>query len=595
MFIGFGASAQVYQNMAQPGYKFGRARFDSVLTIPTGLGAMRNITGGQDTGQIRFNVSDSSVYVWNGRRWIKAGGGTIPTLTQVLESAVGANEAGANQIKDLSAGTSQNDAATFGQLTDTANLRLRISDTSAMLRRYLDTLQAHNTRIISAGGGGGSTGWALTGNASSVTDFLGTTNNRTMRFRTNNVERMVIDSIGNVGIGISNPNDIFHLRKDQVTTNTQTTTSVLLTNANANGISAFGFTSDGTTRQGGFQYNNQSGFRNIFSTSYTDIPYYFGSNSLIRMTIGAGVNAGNIGIGIITPTAKLNIAAGTVTAGTAPLKFTAGTKLTTPEAGAIEYVTGNVVLQNDGITLGANTAAASAKLDVQSTTQGILIPRMTLTQRNAIASPAAGLQVIVTGETGGEFVSMYNSSLAAWVNVNGWGLSGNASAVTDFLGTTNNRTLRFRTNNVERLVIDSIGRIRPVNNTLYSVDGIYGMSTFTNGTTFFGLNNGSGVQGIYINQANANGRILRIDRNESPIFQILETNVLGINMPASIGALSPNSSAQLDIQSTTKGVLFPRMTTVQKLAIGSPAAGLQVYDTTLNQMSYYNGTTWVNF
>jgi hypothetical protein len=406
---------------------------------------------------------------------------------------------------------------------------------------------------------------------------------------------MVIDSIGNVGIGISNPNDIFHLRKDQVTTNTQTTTSVLLTNANANGISAFGFTSDGTTRQGGFQYNNQSGFRNIFSTSYTDIPYYFGSNSLIRMTIGAGVNAGNIGIGIITPTAKLNIAAGTVTAGTAPLKFTAGTKLTTPEAGAIEYVTGNVVLQNDGITLGANTAAASAKLDVQSTTQGILIPRMTLTQRNAIASPAAGLQVIVTGETGGEFVSMYNSSLAAWVNVNGWGLSGNASAVTDFLGTTNNRTLRFRTNNVERLVIDSIGRIRPVNNTLYSVDGIYGMSTFTNGTTFFGLNNGSGVQGIYINQANANGRILRIDRNESPIFQILETNVLGINMPASIGALSPNSSAQLDIQSTTKGVLFPRMTTVQKLAIGSPAAGLQVYDTTLNQMSYYNGTTWVNF
>jgi hypothetical protein len=127
---------QIYQNMAQPGYKFSRARFDSVLTIPSGLGNLKNITGGQDTGQIRFNKSDSSVYVWNGRAWIKAGGGTIPTLTQVLESAVGANEAGANQIKDLSAGTSQNDAATFGQLTDTANLRLRISDTATMLAPY---------------------------------------------------------------------------------------------------------------------------------------------------------------------------------------------------------------------------------------------------------------------------------------------------------------------------------------------------------------------------------------------------------------------------------------------------------------------------
>ena len=62
--------------MAQPGYKFSRARFDSVLTIPTGLGGLRNITGGQDTGQIRFNVSDSSVYVWNGRSWIKPVGGS---------------------------------------------------------------------------------------------------------------------------------------------------------------------------------------------------------------------------------------------------------------------------------------------------------------------------------------------------------------------------------------------------------------------------------------------------------------------------------------------------------------------------------------
>jgi hypothetical protein len=35
------------------------------------------------------------------------------------------------------------------------------------------------------------------------------------------------------------------------------------------------------------------------------------------------------------------------------------------------------------------------------------------------------------------------------------------------------------------------------------------------------------------------------------------------------------------------------MTTTQKNAIASPAAGLMVYDTTLNVISYYNGTSWI--
>lgn len=48
---------------------------------------------------------------------------------------------------------------------------------------------------------------------------------------------------------------------------------------------------------------------------------------------------GRVGIGTITPSALLHLAAGTATAGTAPLKFTSGTLLTTPEAGAIEFNT----------------------------------------------------------------------------------------------------------------------------------------------------------------------------------------------------------------------------------------------------------------
>lgn len=52
------------------------------------------------------------------------------------------------------------------------------------------------------------------------------------------------------------------------------------------------------------------------------------------------------------------------------------------------------------------------------------------------------------------------------------------------------------------------------------------------------------------------------------------------------------TSAQLQITSTTKGFLPPRMTTAQKNAIASPAAGLVVYDTTLNKLCVRTASAW---
>lgn len=60
-----------------------------------------------------------------------------------------------------------------------------------------------------------------------------------------------------------------------------------------------------------------------------------------------------------------------------------------------------------------------------------------------------------------------------------------------------------------------------------------------------------------------------------------------------IGAqAAPAASAILDIRSTTSGVLFPRMTTAQKNAIVTPAAGLMVYDTNLNKLCVYTGAAF---
>lgn len=59
-----------------------------------------------------------------------------------------------------------------------------------------------------------------------------------------------------------------------------------------------------------------------------------------------------------------------------------------------------------------------------------------------------------------------------------------------------------------------------------------------------------------------------------------------------IGTSNPNSKAQLEIASTSKGLLIPSMTTSQRLAITSPPNGLLLYDTDKNEFYHYNSAGW---
>jgi len=62
-----------------------------------------------------------------------------------------------------------------------------------------------------------------------------------------------------------------------------------------------------------------------------------------------------------------------------------------------------------------------------------------------------------------------------------------------------------------------------------------------------------------------------------------------------IGNASPATSAILDLTSTSKGILIPRMTGVQKNAITSPSNGLLIYQTDAPiGFYYYNGSSWLN-
>ncbi len=65
-----------------------------------------------------------------------------------------------------------------------------------------------------------------------------------------------------------------------------------------------------------------------------------------------------------------------------------------------------------------------------------------------------------------------------------------------------------------------------------------------------------------------------------------------LNAQVGIGTVTPDISSVLDITSTTKGLLPPRMTTAQRDAITAPAEGLFVYNLDTTCFQYFNGSVW---
>jgi hypothetical protein len=73
---------------------------------------------------------------------------------------------------------------------------------------------------------------------------------------------------------------------------------------------------------------------------------------------------------------------------------------------------------------------------------------------------------------------------------------------------------------------------------------------------------------------------------------INNSNIYNNGAGVGIGTSVPSASAKVEIASTTQGFLPPRMTTTQRDAIASPAAGLTIYNVTVNCLQWWNGTFW---
>lgn len=141
--------------------------------------------------------------------------------------------------------------------------------------------------------------------------------------------------------------------------------------------------------------------------------------------------------------------------------------------------------QNGNVGIGTNNPDASAALEMSSTTKGLLVNRVALSDvTNATApinAPATGLLIYNTNAatTGGSGEGFYYFNGTIWVKIGtaaGWGILGNAGTIagTNFLGTTNAQDLVISANGLEAIRVEAgndigIGTVNPT--AMFHVEG----------------------------------------------------------------------------------------------------------------------------
>ncbi len=214
-----------------------------------------------------------------------------------------------------------------------------------------------------------------------------------------------------------------------------------------------------------------------------------------------------------------------------------------------------------GITVSAQVAVNtdgsapdnSAMLDVKSTNKGLLAPRMTLAQRNAIASPATGLMIYQTDNTPGFYYNSGTPASPAWIiscNDAGWGLNGNSgtSATSNFIGTTDNVALKIKVNNQPAGAIDP-----QLYNTSLGFKSLYSISSGS-------LNTATGAFSLY--------SVTTASSNTANGYYALYSNTSGTANTAVGQAALENNISGNNNTAVGAGALYNNLSGVENTAIG---------------------------
>jgi len=269
------------------------------------------------------------------------------------------------------------------------------------------TYNADGTMTVNGTAGSGgpisstNASWITLGNSgtSPATNFVGTTDAQDLQFRTNNVNRMRImnSTYPTVGIGTTGPvvnlsgnSAVLHVHDGGASVGSQLILSTHAT-ANASRVGIINFAATQATNNR-VAASIESNLTAASATNITaDLRFFTNNNNTLaeKMRIEAD---GDVGIGTTTPAEKL-------------------------------HVIGNVR---------------------SSTLAGVGV--------RLVASDANGTLNNFANGTNGQVLSI-TAGVPTWSTLNSWNTNGNAGTVaaTNFVGTTDNIALTFRTNNLERL------------------------------------------------------------------------------------------------------------------------------------------------
>ena len=231
---------------------------------------------------------------------------------------------------------------------------------------------------------------------------------------------------------------------------------------------------------------------------------------------------------------------------------------------ALALTCGVVIAQKvDNVGIGTTKPDPSAILDLSSTNKGLLLPRMTEAQRNAIIKPVAGLIIYQTDQMIGSHVFdgtnwVPNARLGAVSTTGAWDLQGNILDGTDYIGSDNDFDVVFKRNNI------FAGRLNANN-------------------TFFGVNAGSSNTAIW---NVAIGLQAMRDNTNGAQNVAVGTNSLLTNISGSFNTAFGFASLQ---NSKSDGNLALGSYALHNNT-GSPGTGAGAYNVALGDNSLFNNT-----